>query len=178
MEKVILNEEAVHFGKVNCPEGFEINREEIKYEIMNGYIDNKDKFLNQYPVGHCIHLDYLNSYIDDFFRLKEKNKSALCLKETFSFILKQDEKIEKRNYFNVFDIPSSPVYTLIYGVELEDFSSELIIYYNNKRTPGLKNYFPLENNKFVMFPSHLNFEITENKSKLNAFYLINNYFEI
>jgi len=39
MEKIILNEEAVHFGKVNCPKGFEINREDIKYEIMNGYID-------------------------------------------------------------------------------------------------------------------------------------------
>ena len=179
MYKEILNEEAVYYGGVNCPKGYEIHREQIKYAMMYGYLEkSKNKKTPVQPLNHTIHLSFLNSYIRDFFKLQQKGKSSLVLKESFSFILKQDDNIQKNNYFNPYDIEGSPVYTMIYGVELENKSSEVIIYHNNKKRVNLHARYPLKNNCFVMFPSHLNFEITKNISKLNGFYLVNNYFEI
>ena len=178
MEKVILNEEALYHGYVKCPKGYEIDREQIKYQIMKGYIRNRDSLHNRYEVEHTKELNFFDSYINDFFSLKHEGKLNLVFKNRSSFILKEGEKRDKRNDVNVFDIPGSPVYTLIYGIELEDFSSDLIIHYKYKKTPNRIWRIPLENNKFIIFPSHLNYEITKNNSKLNSFYLMNYYFEV
>jgi len=179
MKKDILNEEAVFYGEVKCPKGYEINREQIKYAMMYGYLTkSKNKKSTIQPLTHTIHLSFLNRYICDFFNLKQKNASSLVLKDAFSYILKQDEKTEKRNFFNPYDINGSPVYTMIYGVELENESSSLIVYHNNKKHKNLHKFYPLKNNHFVIFPSHLDHEVTKNMSKLNGFYLVNNYFEI
>lgn len=176
MDKVILNEEALFYGFVNCPKGFEIDRNEIKHNIMWGYIDNKD--LNKYPVEHCLPLDYFNNYIKDFFRQKIKWKFNIIFKERFSYILKQEENVSIKDDTNPLDFINSPDYTLIYGVELEDFSSNLIIHHNVKRIPNCTWTIPMQNNKFILFPSHLKYEITKNKSKLNSFYLVQTYQEL
>ena len=177
MYKSILNEEAVYYDFINCPKGFEINREKIKHGIMYGYINNKHVQNKQYPVEHRLHLDYLNSYITDFVKLKENFKLEIFLKEKFSYILNHNEKIERKNHFDSFNIQNSPTYVLIYGIELEEKSSNLIIHHSYKKTPNSTRTIPMQNNKFIMFPAHLDYEITNNTSKLNGFYLVNLYHE-
>ena len=84
MYKEILNEEAVYYGGVNCPKGYEIHREQIKYAMMYGYLEkSKNKKTPVQPLNHTIHLSFLNSYISDFFKLQQKGKSSLV---TLSFL--------------------------------------------------------------------------------------------
>ena len=176
MHKVILNEESIFFDFVNSPKNFEINRDEIKHGIMYGYINNKN--LNQYPVDHCLPLDYFEEYIQHFFTQKINYEFNIVLRNKYGFLLKQDESVSLKNDINILDLKHSPDYTLIYGVELEDMSSNLIVHHNNKKIPNCTWTIPMQNNKFIIFPSHLNYEITKNMSKINGCYLIQTYYEM
>lgn len=180
MKKVILNQEVLYYDFVNCPKGYEIDRHQIRHEMMWGYLNSKKEHptLTQYPMRHCLSFDYLGEYIRDFLGQFVEHQFKLVFKQRFGYILKQDEYVASRNDIDILDIKASPVYTLVYGVELEDHSSNLIIHHNIKKTPNCTWSIPMQNNKFIIFPSHLNYEITSNNSKLNSFYLIQTYDEV
>jgi|TARA_R110002012_G_scaffold307107_2_gene512421 hypothetical protein len=170
MEKVILNEEILYYGYVKCPKGYEIDRESIKYQMMYSYLNNKDK--QRFTFDHTIHLDYLGAYIRDFHYQKVNYEYTLVNKEISAVILKQGESTKRKNEIDPFDIKNSPTYVLVYGVELEDNSSNVIVHYNRLKMPKCTWTIPIQNNKFIIFPAHLDYEITANTSKLNGYYLI------
>ncbi len=45
MEKVVLSEIDIITGTIDCPKGFEINREKIKNDIITSYI-NQERISN------------------------------------------------------------------------------------------------------------------------------------
>ena len=41
MDKRVLSEKALYFGKVNMPSGFEINREQLKSDILESRLSGQ-----------------------------------------------------------------------------------------------------------------------------------------
>jgi len=64
MNKKILSEKALYFGKVDMPSGFEINREQLKSDILESRLSGE--------IRHSKSLDMLNAYIIENTRLKHK----------------------------------------------------------------------------------------------------------
>jgi hypothetical protein len=87
-----------------------------------------------------------------------------------------DEQSFTRHLVDPVDLRNSPDYTLVYGVDIEDNSCELIIEYDDNRRKNRTWHLPIKNNHFVMFPATLiNICITENKSrqiKYNTYYCL------
>ena len=64
------------------------------------------------------------------------------------------------------DLRNSPDYTLLYGVKVKNCMVR--IYYEDNRRKGKSWDIPLENNKFIMFPSNCMYYLTNNqKDSLN-----------
>ena len=68
----------------------------------------------------------------------------------------------------------SPDYTYIYGVDVAPDSCELVLEYDDHRRKGNTWHIPLENNKFIIFPSTQKYFISQNKSSaINVFLTTN-----
>ena len=67
---------------------------------------------------------------------------------------------------NKIDLRNSPDYVMLYGVDVSN--CQIRIYYDDNRRAGRSWDLPLENNKFILFPSTLIYHIKNNqKEKLN-----------
>jgi len=63
------------------------------------------------------------------------------------------------------DLRNAADYTFIYGVDVGKDSTGVIIEYDDNRRKGRTWHVPLNNNKFVMFPSTQKYFISPNKSE-------------
>ena len=181
MHKKVLTEVDLYYGQISMPKGFEINREKIKNDIISSFINqkrisnnNKDFSYTDYQVPFSQPLQWYRDYLRDHFRL-EYNKT-LIPKLDFGIILDKKQQSHNRNLVEPLDLLNSPDYTCVYGVDIDDEEQlEVVIHYDDNRRVNRTWHVPLQNNKFIIFPSMQRFYITENKSSKLQTILISTY---
>jgi hypothetical protein len=151
MEKKVLSEIALYYGDVSMPKYWEIDPIELAHYILQYQIHNK-----KYSFSKT--WDKLNTYIREHIRLEYNIQ--LVNKKTWGNIYSSHETTIPLLNSDPVDLRSSPDYTLLYGVKVDNCLVN--IYYDDNRRKGRIHTIPLSNNKFIMFPS------------TNMYYIINN----
>ena len=178
MHKKVLSEIALYSGPINSPKGFEINRSQIKNDILQSYAtdkrnspNSKDYSYLDYVIQFSKPLSWLKDYIRDHFN-GEYQKTLISNTE-WGNVYKPDQQSFLRNTLEPLDLKNSPDYTLVYGVDVGDKSCDIVIEYDDNRRANRTWRLPMRNDFFVMFPSTQKYFITPNKSKqLNIFLTI------
>ena len=166
MQKKVLSEIALYYGDVAMPKGFEIDRDKLQSDILSSNINNK-----KFPYSR--EWDKLNTYLRE--HLKVEYDFQLVNKETWGNVYKPKEISIPLLNIEPTDLRNSPDYILLYGVKVKDCSVK--IHYDDNRRAGRSWDIPLENNKFIMFPSMQMYYITNNqKDSLNSILTITNEF--
>ena len=179
MKKVVLSEVDLYHGEVDMPEGFDIDRDQIRNDIIESFIKQNKVSTNpkayafdDYAVSFSQPLQWMQDYIRDHWRV-EYNRT-LVAKTMHGNVMHPKEKSWTRHQVDPIDLRNSPDYTLIYGVDVKKGSSECIIEYNDNRRKNRTWHIPIENNKFIMFPSTNRYSFSPNTSNsLNIILTIN-----
>jgi len=166
MQKKVLTEQALYYGDVAMPKGFEIDRDKLQSDILKSQINNKE-----FPYSR--EWDKLNTYLREHINVEYGFQ--LVNKETLGNVYKPKEISIPLLNIDPVDLRNSPDYTLLYGVNVKDCSVR--IHYDDNRRAGRSWDMPLTNNKFIMFPSTQMYYITNNqKDSLNFILTITNEF--
>ena len=170
MRRKVLSEIDLYTGSVECPKGFEIDRQTIKNSIIQNYVsfhtlskNSKNLSYRDFKVDYSPPLQWLRAYIRDHF--KADYKKTLIQKATWGVVLQPNEQSYSRATVDPLDLKNSADYTLIYGVDVPDKCSECVIHYDDNRRADRRWHLPLKNNHFIIFPSTQKFFITKNTSK-------------
>jgi hypothetical protein len=156
IQKNILSETSIYFGKVKMPKGFEIEEDElVKNIILSSYYENVE-----YPFSRT--WDKLKTYVLDFLRI-EYNLN-LINKKTFGNFYEKNEISQPKLEIDPIDLKNSPDFVFLYGVEIDPKTCEIIIHYDDNRRKGKTWKIFLEKNMFVMFPSSLLYYIKNSKN--------------
>ena len=166
MQKKVLSEQALYYGDVAMPKGFEIDRDKLQSDTLKSQINNKD-----FPYSR--EWDKLNTYLREHINVEYGFQ--LVNKETRGNVYKPKEISIPLLNIDPVDLRNSPDYTLLYGVNAKDCSVR--IHYDDNRRAGRSWDIPLTNNQFIMFPSTNMYYITNNqKDSLNFILTITNEF--
>jgi len=166
MQKKVLSEQALYYGDVAMPKGFEIDRDKLQSDTLKSQINNKD-----FPYSR--EWDKLNTYLREHINVEYGFQ--LVNKETRGNIYKPKEISIPLLNIDPVDLRNSPDYILLYGVNVKDCS--IRIHYDDNRRKGRSWDMPLKNNQFIMFPSTNMYYITNNqKDSLNSILTITNEF--
>jgi len=149
MKKIILSEQSLYFGNVDMPKGWDIDRK----KLIENIIAAGDEDL---PFSKTS--DILNTYLHEHIFLNFK--IAIVSKKMFGNIYGANQNSEPLIQVDPVDLRNSPDFTLLYGVKVKDCTVR--IFYEDNRRKGRSWDIPLENNKFIMFPS------------TNLYYIYNN----
>jgi hypothetical protein len=156
IKKETLSEIAIYYGTVKMPEGFEIEKDELVKNItLSSYYENIN-----YPFS--VTWDKLKTYITDF--IKVEHKIILIPKKTYGNFYEKNEISKPKIEVNHNDLNNSPDFVLLYGVELDPKTCEVMIYYDDNRRKDKVFNFLLENDKFIMFPASQSYYIKNNKN--------------
>ena len=142
MQKKVLTEQALYYGDVTMPKGFEIDQEKLTNDILQSSFTNK-----QFPFSRT--WDMLNTYMRDFIGLDYGIN--LVNKSTWGNIYKPAETTIPLLNIDPVDLRNSPDFTLLYGVKVKDCFVR--IHYEDNRRKGRSWDVELKNNMFIMFPS-------------------------
>ncbi len=157
MQKKVLSEIDLHYGQIDMPKGFEIDRDKLQSDILSSQIKN-----SEFPFSRT--LDMLNTYMREHINLE--HGFTLVNKETWGNAYKPKELSIPLLNIDPVDLRNSPDYTFLYGVNVKDCSVR--IHYDQNRRAGRNWDISLKNNKFIMFPSTQMYYITNNqKDSLN-----------
>ena len=157
MQKQVLSEQSLYHGKVNMPKDWDIDRNKLTTDILQSVLHNKD-----FPFSRTF--DMLNTYMRDHININYGFN--LINKNILGYIFKTQEISVPIFDTDPVDLRNSPDYTFLYGVNVEDCIVR--IHYEDNRRKGRSWDIPLENNKFIMFPSTNMYYFTNNqKEKLN-----------
>ena len=157
MHKKVLSEIDLHYGTVDMPKGFEIDRDKLQADILSSKIKNLE-----FPFSR--EWDKLNTYMREHITVE--HGFTLINKETWGNVYKPKEISIPLLNIDPVDLKNSPDYTFLYGVNVKDCSVR--IHYDQNRRAGRSWDIKLENNKFIMFPSTQMYYITNNqKDSLN-----------
>ena len=166
IQKNKLSEIAIYYGDVSMPKGFEINCNKLQEDILKSQINNKD-----FP--YTREWDKLNTYLREHINVEYG--FSLINKKTWGDVYKPKELSAPLLNIDQVDLRNSPDYTLLYGVNVKDFSVR--IHYDANRRKGRSWDIPLKNNEFIMFPSTQMYYITNNqKDSLNFILTITHEF--
>tara|TARA_Y100001938_G_C8019602_1_gene394541 strand:+ start:325 stop:828 length:504 start_codon:yes stop_codon:yes gene_type:complete len=165
MNKHILSEQALYYGDVKMPEGFEINSLEFSKTIFDSLSKQKDFIFSK-------EWDKLNTYLIDFLKLKFK--LSLINKKSWGTICTPNENVGPLLDVDPVDLKSSPDFTVLYGINTVD--CHVKIYYDDNRRKGRSWDIELEQNKFIMFPSSCTYSIF-NKQTNNLNFIQNITYE-
>ena len=166
MQKKVLSEQALYYGDVAMPKGFEIDRDKLQSDTLKSQINNKE-----FPYSR--EWDKLNTYLREHINVEYGFQ--LVNKETRGNIYKPKEISIPLLNIDPVDLRNSPDYILLYGVNVKDCS--IRIHYDDNRRKGRSWDMPLKNNQFIMFPSTNMYYITNNqKDSLNSILTITNEF--
>ena len=179
MQKVVLSEIDLYHGEVAMPKGFDINLEKIRNDIIESYIqqkrisDNPKAYtFDDYVVPFSQPLQWMQDYIRDHWRVEYG--STLVQRNMHGNVMHPQEKSWARHQVEPVDLRNSPDYTLIYGVDVKEGSSECIIEYDDNRRKNRTWHIPLKNNEFIMFPATNKYSFSPNTSNsLNIILTIN-----
>ena len=153
MQKKVLTEQALYFGDVSMPKGFEINSLQLSQSIFESFY-NKRKFTFSKS------WDMLNTYIKDYIRLHYE--IDLVNKDSWANVYIPNEKTESLLHIDPVDLKNSPDYTCLYGINTTDCMVK--IYYDDNRRKGRSWDIELKDNMFIMFPS-TNMYYIDNRQK-------------
>jgi len=142
MQKKVLTEQALYFGDVSMPKGFEIDRDKLSGDILQSQIQNK-----QFPFSRT--WDMLKTYISDHIRIEYDIN--LVNKDTWGNIYKPNETTTPLLNIDPVDLRNSPDFTLLYGVKVKDCFVR--IHFEDNRRKGRSWDIELKDNMFIMFPS-------------------------
>jgi len=154
MEKKVLSEQALYYGDVSMPKGFEINYDKFKADILQADLE-KNTFKSSR------NWDKLNTFIKDHINLK--HQVNLVNKSTWGNFYKPFTLTEPLLQVDPVDLRNSPDFVLLYGVQVKDCFIK--IFYDDNRRKGRSWDIELKNNMFVMFPSNNMYIIGNNDSK-------------
>lgn len=176
MKKEVLSEIDIYFGTVEMPKYFEINRDQLKANLLSSIIED-DFIENTYLMGNPYDFAMkeskafimLDRYIVENLFLKHKQSVNNLFH--FGSVFKQKESSITKNLINEHNLENSPDYTCIYGIEVENNSQTLVIEYPNKRLKERFFQITLKNNEYIIFPSTLKYFFTRNISEKTNTYL-------
>jgi ribosomal protein S18 len=79
INKKVLSEIALYKGEVKMPKFFDINRSELKADILNSFItsktlsqDNLNYAVLDYQIPFSKSFDMLQKYVTEYFKLEQK----------------------------------------------------------------------------------------------------------
>jgi len=157
MQKKVLSEQALYYGDVAMPKGWDIDRGKLQNDILKSQLTD-----SPFPFSRT--WDILNTYMRDHIGLEYGVN--LINKETWGNMYKPQEITIPLLNINPVDLCNSPDFTLLYGVKVKDCMVR--IQYEDNRRKGRSWDISLENNKFIMFPSTNMYYLTNNqKDSLN-----------
>ena len=158
LNKKILSQIDLHFGKIDMPKGFEIDRNVLQQDIINHLILD-------YPYPFSKEWDKLNTYIREHIYLEYN--FTLVNKLTTGYTFKTNENSYPEKDVNEVDLKNSPDYVMLYGVSVKNCFVR--IYYDDNRRRGRSWDIELKNNNFIMFPSSQFYFISnKNNDNLNT----------
>jgi|TARA_R110002020_G_scaffold159443_3_gene343265 hypothetical protein len=155
MERKILSQIDLFYGDVKMPKDWDIDRHQLSHDIL--YAETMKK-----PFSFSKNIQILNTYLVDYFKVKFN--LSLNFKNTWGNVYKPNQSSYLCKTTNESDLKNSPDYTLIYVVKANKDSCFVRIYYDDNRRKGQFFDVKLKDNYFVMFPSSLNYIVSENLS--------------
>ena len=157
MNKKVLSEQALYYGDVDMPKGFEIDQEKLTNDILQSTFNSKE-----FPFSRT--WDMLNTYMRDFIGVDYGIN--LINKKTWGNIYKPHQVSLPLLNIDPVDLRNSPDFTLLYGVKVKDCNVR--IHFEDNRRKGRSWDIELKNNMFIMFPSTNMYYLTNNqKDSLN-----------
>jgi hypothetical protein len=157
MQKKVLTEQALYYGDVAMPKGWDIDRDKLSGDILQSSFTNKE-----FPFSRT--WDMLNTYMRDHIGLEYGIN--LVNKNSWGDIYKPNQISKPLLDVDPVDLRNSPDFTLLYGVKVD--KCWVRIHYEDNRRKGRSWDIPLTNNQFIMFPSTNMYYITnEQKDSLN-----------
>jgi len=157
MNKKVLSEQALYYGDVDMPKGFEIDQEKLTNDILQSTFNSKE-----FPFSR--NWDMLNTYMRDFIGLE--HNINLINKKTWGNIYKPHQVSLPLLNIDPVDLRNSPDFTMLYGVKVKDCNVR--IHFEDNRRKGRSWDIELKNNMFIMFPSTNMYYLTNNqKDSLN-----------
>ena len=157
MQKKVLTEQALYFGDVAMPKGWDIDRDKLSGDILQSSFTNRE-----FPFSRT--WDMLNTYMRDHIGLEYG--ISLVNKNSWGDIYKPNQISKPLLDVDPVDLKNSPDFTLLYGVKVD--KCWVRIHYEDNRRKGRSWDIELTNNKFIMFPSTNMYYITnEQKDSLN-----------
>ena len=166
MHKKVLSQIDLHFGQVEMPKGFEINRESLGADILSSTIYNRE-----FPFSRS--WDMLQTYLREHINLEYG--FTLVHKKTTGEIYKPREYSHSLLQLDPVDLKHSSDYVMLYGVNVGKDSCKVFIEYDDNRRKGRSWELLLNNNDFIMFPSTQRYHITANTSEQLNFILTTTY---
>ena len=177
MKKKVLSEIDLYIDTVQV---INIDRNKIKNDIINSFVsekrlskNKKDDSYQDFEVPFSKPLQWLKDYLRDHFRVDYYR--TLVSKKEWGNIYNQHDSSLARHQVDLIDLKNSPDYTCLYGVEVAKDSCELVIEYDDNRRKNRTWHIPLENNKFIIFPSTQRYFISPNTSKQMNIFLTMTY---
>lgn len=157
MKKKVLTEQALYYGMVEVPEGYEVNPLEMCQNILSSFYTNNDS-------SYCKSWGQLNTYLCENFNLRYGLQ--LVNKETWGNVFYPNEKFSTLSNVDPIDLKNSPDFTCLYGINTEDCIVE--IFYNDNRRAGRSWEITLKPNMYLIFPSTNAYTIHNNqRTRLN-----------
>jgi hypothetical protein len=157
MQKKVLSEQALYYGDIAMPKGFEIDRDKLCNDILTSEIQDC-----QFPFSRT--WDMLNTYMRDHVHVEYG--FTLVNKETWGNMYKPNEITIPLLNIDPVDLRNSPDFTFLYGAKVKDCMVR--IHFEDNRRKGRSWDVPLRDNMFIMFPSTNMYYITNNqKDSLN-----------
>ena len=176
MQKKVLSEIDLYIDTVKV---IKIDRKQIKNDIVNSFAfdkrlskNNKNYSYQDLEVPYSQPLQWLKDYIRDHFKEYSKTLSG---KKEWGNIYNPHESSFTRHQVEPLLLKTSPDYTCLYGVEVAKDSCELVIEYDDNRRKNRTWHIPLQDNKFIIFPSTQRYFISQNKSKQMNIFLTMTY---
>ena len=181
MNKKILSQTILFEGEIKLPKHHEVDRYLIKSDILHSKINQRTVSQNPY---HFASSDYeINTskpvqLVRDYVHEKLRVYYDLGLEPRLSFGNIFDPKQQSffRNMIDPTNIKDSPDFVMIYGVDVKEAS--VVLETQNKRGVNELSSYPIENNKFIVFPSYLKFFINENSSFNTNIFLTTTYVKL
>tara|TARA_B100000029_G_scaffold22661_1_gene22668 strand:+ start:427 stop:930 length:504 start_codon:yes stop_codon:yes gene_type:complete len=164
MHKKVLSEIALYYGDVAMPKDWDIDRDKLSGNILQSQITD-----SPFPFSRT--WDMLNTYMRDHIALE--HGINLVNKETWGNMYKPHETTIPLLNIDPVDLRNSPDYTFLYGVNVKDCMVR--IHYESNRRKGRSWDIPLDNNKFIMFPSTCMYYLTNNQKDSLNFVLTTTY---
>lgn len=165
INKNILSQIDLYSGIISMPKGFEIDKDTLQTDIIKQQVQDC-------PFPFSREWDKLNTYLREHIFLKYN--FTLVNKLTTGYMFKPDEISYPEKDVDELDLRNSSDYTMLYGVSLNNCSVR--IYYDSNRRKGRSWDIPLQNNKFLIFPSTQQYVIT-NKQKDNLNLILKTTYE-